>query len=630
MRNSKIKFVRQNLEGEKLGGVELYKKIGSGGFGDVYIDRKFKLVVKVVWADPDPESYRNEYKAVSQIANRVRQYSNIQKILDIGTNGELEVWSGFHHAHPESSEILKHPTLVDHARQRTEDRHEFFYYLMTAADNRLHSSEKYEPDTLAERKAHGELDHNLSPEQEKRLSAQMLDCLLNLFRMGFTHGDLKLSNIFFVNGQISFGDIGCTLYYPGKDSNGAYYHTDNYAPPRPVFLEWVEKCKGDLLAANMLKDIYMLGRTIRFLKEDVHPAIYENENGLLLFDMPKSPLASELEDFAGERAFWTTEFIIKHLQLIRNRFSSMKQLPAEAFLQPMAEIELRSFLEFQNEWCIVKQLTAFSFLVTKAVCDIQTKDCDILLAERVSPRYYEDICDWDELIVQHRDDGKEKILLLYKLPNSLIILTHAPNCRGNAVQTFLPRNFEGYSASGRYRDHGGKKTEIYWSLPCEPSFNSNFASVCDAVPAEKAESFILDLFKDLCKHIVVNKYRAHGDICAQNIRFEKNVFEFRNIHWNDSMFEEDELLGRKPFHVPPDDIADTMKRTCVSHNDYCVLLDFFGLAKTIRGQFPALPPRISAFCDAMETVYARAANPLTASKIVSGLKYTRHCIFDQR
>jgi hypothetical protein len=268
--------------------------------------------------------------------------------------------------------------------------------------------------------------------------------------------------------------------------------------------------------------------------------------------------------------------------------------------------------------------------VTKAVCDIQTKDCDILLAERVSPRYYEDICDWDELIVQHRDDGKEKILLLYKLPNSLIILTHAPNCRGNAVQTFLPRNFEGYSASGRYRDHGGKKTEIYWSLPCEPSFNSNFASVCDAVPAEKAESFILDLFKDLCKHIVVNKYRAHGDICAQNIRFEKNVFEFRNIHWNDSMFEEDELLGRKPFHVPPDDIADTMKRTCVSHNDYCVLLDFFGLAKTIRGQFPALPPRISAFCDAMETVYARAANPLTASKIVSGLKYTRHCIFDQR
>ena len=59
------------------------------------------------------------------------------------------------------------------------------------------------------------------------------------------------------------------------------------------------------------------------------------------------------------------------------------------FLQPMAEIKLGSFMEFKYEWYIVKQLSEFSFLVTKTVDDIQAKDCDILLAERVPLQYYE-------------------------------------------------------------------------------------------------------------------------------------------------------------------------------------------------------------------------------------------------
>lgn len=175
----------------------------------------------------------------------------------------------------------------------------------------------------------------------------------------------------------------------------------------------------------------------------------------------------------------------------------------------------------------------------------------------------------------------------------------------------------------------GKRQKSTGAFPGNRFFDSNFAPVCEGVRAEETEYFILQLFSALCKHLVVNGYKAYGDICAQNIRFEKNRFEFRDIHWNDDIFEEDELQNRKPFHLPPDDIADAMKRACVSHNDYCMLLDFYGFSQTVRRQFPVLPPRILNFCDAMETFHTRAAEPLAASKIVFGLKYIRHRIFDK-
>ena len=629
---------RPDLTGKKLGGVRLHRMIGSGGFGDVYIDRSCRVVVKVLWRECDPVSYRRECEAVSRVAAKVRAASHITKIVGMGEDGALEYYPSRGDTTDASRQILKYPTVTERFLSFDDelppDSRRCFYYLMTAADNRLPASRGYEPDTLATRKEHGELDR-LSAEEEADLSTQMIDALLDLFRMGFSHGDLKLSNIFFVNGQISLGDIGCTLYYPKPGSRDGYYKTENYAPTSSMFLDWLNNlCGGDELAANMLKDIFMLGRTIRFLKGSVEELIPENENGLLSLFEEAPLLALELETFAIRSDHWDPELICRHLRSIREACSSAAPRDPKSFLQPAALLEIDSVREFRNEWTVLKELSPFSMLVARTLdSSLPLEECDILLAERVPSRELQYICETDALLVLDQDESKEKILSIYRLPKSLILLTHAPDCNGKSVHAFFKRRFRGYSVAPGIRHHGEKTAGIYWTTLGSTPFKADFEEFAAGLSGAAADTLILALFRGVCEWIKNHEYRSYGDVCAKNMRIlppqgnHPPRLQLNDIHENDRYLEPDEPEARTPSLRPPKALRTKMERAAADPEAYRILLDFYGLCRTLRECFPELSTPMRHFCDGMESFCTAPTAGITGAQIVSRLKHLRYRIF---
>ena len=85
-----------------------------------------------------------------------------------------------------------------------EDRGEYFYYTMDAADD-LSDGGSYIPDTLANRlRSTG----RLSAEAVRRMAEELTECLNTLHARGVLHRDVKPDNILWVDGAAKLGSRG--------------------------------------------------------------------------------------------------------------------------------------------------------------------------------------------------------------------------------------------------------------------------------------------------------------------------------------------------------------------------------------------------------------------------------------
>ncbi len=104
-----------------------------------------------------------------------------------------------------------------------EDRGEYFYYTMDAADD-LSDGNNYIPDTLANRLR---TSGRLSAEAVRRMAEELAECLNTLHARGVLHRDVKADNILGVDGAAKLGDIGLVT----ADGKTLLAGTPGFLPP---------------------------------------------------------------------------------------------------------------------------------------------------------------------------------------------------------------------------------------------------------------------------------------------------------------------------------------------------------------------------------------------------------------
>lgn len=178
----------------KIPELELIEKIGSGGYGEVWLCRNalgalraVKIVRRAEFDDERP--YEREFNGIRKFEPISRTHEGLVDLLQVGRN-DSEGW---------------------------------FYYVMELADNANGSN--YSPRTLAsEVKTRGALplDECLA------IGLQLASALAELHRHDLVHRDIKPSNIIFVGGAPKLADIG--LVATASESR-SFVGTEGFIPP---------------------------------------------------------------------------------------------------------------------------------------------------------------------------------------------------------------------------------------------------------------------------------------------------------------------------------------------------------------------------------------------------------------
>ena len=440
--NEKQKFVRPDLTGETLGGIELSKKIGRGGFGDVYISPDHKSCVKVIFrgAFSSPESYERELNAVRCISSCVQRHCGIIKFFG-GGSGEFnyrEPFSPYYSDRTEDSEMYsKYPVIPGNMEWECQDwkdkkSQEFFFYLMLAADN-LAKEPGYCPDTLENRWRLGRLE-KMSERTKIRVIGEIIDSLLFLYNLKveneflsefnqereifhITHGDLKPANIFFVNGHAQLGDMGATLQI--NPTELPLIGTPRFMLNEFERCELELKCGNDFFAYSVFSDIYALGKTARYMLQNG----YEEDFSDRVSDL--SMISDTLCSFHDDPDI-RPENVVDKLKDFRHSCFPDKNLfgRQSCYGTPALAIELGNLYEFSRSWQIVEAESENRFLVTNH--DFSWKGhADILLAERF-PWDNEDEIRAKEPGMLRRGRIAGRPIMIYKLkcPRTLIVLSH--------------------------------------------------------------------------------------------------------------------------------------------------------------------------------------------------------------
>lgn len=180
----------------KLPELELLERIGSGGYGEVWLCRNalgalraVKIVRRAEFDDARP--YEREFKGIRSFEPISRTHEGFVDILQVGRN-EAEGW---------------------------------FYYVMELADPMDADSGEYQPRTLAsELKRRGAL-----PLDECiQLALSLARGLSELHRHDLVHRDIKPSNIIFVNGAPKLADIGLVA---SATESRSFVGTEGFIPP---------------------------------------------------------------------------------------------------------------------------------------------------------------------------------------------------------------------------------------------------------------------------------------------------------------------------------------------------------------------------------------------------------------
>ena len=201
-----------------LFGLQVLTRCGSGAYGDVYYcqDASGKRVaLKVIPKGKVGSGWERELKGITNYRRLAEDSPLLPNIFHVGED--------------ESS----------------------FYYTMEPADN-TGTEEKYTPDTLAARLAHGPLPSEKLQTTLKRL----LECITALHKAGFAHRDIKPENILFVNGEPKLADLG--LLSPLSGTLTQLAGTLDFLPPE----ERTGEGTGDSRESRQRNDLYAFGKII--------------------------------------------------------------------------------------------------------------------------------------------------------------------------------------------------------------------------------------------------------------------------------------------------------------------------------------------------------------------------------
>ena len=157
-------------EGQIIHDVTVLRHCGGGAYGDVYYCRDIsgKVVsLKIVSKVKLGSEWKRELKGISNYRKVSEETLGLLRIYHVGEDEET------------------------------------FFYTMEPADA-VQGQEKYTPDTLAWRLAHGALP----PEQLLPVLSTILDDITVLHNAGFAHRDIKPDNVLFINGKPKLADLG--------------------------------------------------------------------------------------------------------------------------------------------------------------------------------------------------------------------------------------------------------------------------------------------------------------------------------------------------------------------------------------------------------------------------------------
>ncbi len=194
---------------------ELIRRIGSGGFGEVWIARAVTgtfRAVKIVHRRPNDE------------ASFLREFAGIKRFTEfaLGKPGQLAL---LHVGRDEAAGIL--------------------YYVMELADDAVQGRDidpaTYVPGTLRE---HLLRRGALPVADVVRLGADLAQALVNLHAAGLVHRDVKPSNVILVGGVPKLADVGLVTE---QGERHTYVGTPGYVPPEGPGLP-----KADIFALGKL------------------------------------------------------------------------------------------------------------------------------------------------------------------------------------------------------------------------------------------------------------------------------------------------------------------------------------------------------------------------------------------
>jgi serine/threonine protein kinase len=239
----------------KIPDLELIERIGSGGYGEVWLGRNALgtlRAVKIVRRDEfdDDRPYEREFAGIRKFEPISRSHEGFVDLLQVGRN-DTEGWFYYVMELADATEGMK----KEECRMKKPESSQ-----SAASDSSfsiLHSTlEHYAPRTLS---AEVKLRGALPLDECVRIALSLTRALAELHRHGLVHRDIKPSNIIFVGGVPKLADIGLVA---SANEARSFVGTEGYIPP-----EGPGTAQADLYSLGIVLYVISTGKSHRDFPE---------------------------------------------------------------------------------------------------------------------------------------------------------------------------------------------------------------------------------------------------------------------------------------------------------------------------------------------------------------------------
>ncbi len=243
---------------------ELLKKIGGGGYGEVWLARNLTTgvfrAVKVVYRSwfAEERPFQREFEGVKRFEPLSREHKGLVDVLQVGQNSE----AGFFYY---VMELADDASVQDGTAGETGGREFEAEEARGPSDGSGAAIDPatYVPKTLrallrgTSGASQGEPKPGraLPPAQCARIASDLADALAHLHAHKLVHRDVKPSNIIFVNGQPKLADIGLVA---AAGEEASFVGTEAYAAP-----EGPGKATADIFALGVVLHEMLTGLPAR-------------------------------------------------------------------------------------------------------------------------------------------------------------------------------------------------------------------------------------------------------------------------------------------------------------------------------------------------------------------------------